>query len=190
MGARQKRPADLNLSFLRIVSVVARGAHNLLSLPVDRNQCAARLQRTLKNFLENFFLVAIVGRMLLPDHRIGSDGEQGFPVLRPKRPQLNQLSGKVRLQFKIHHCGSAHENSTPPALVTTYCRPSNSYVIGELCIGDPAPACHSVFPSLVRNAKTLPCASPVKINPESVVRTPAPAPLGPRSWLHRILPVS
>ena len=42
----------------------------------------------------------------------------------------------------------------------------------------PWPACQSVLPSLVRSASTLPCASPVKIRPESVVSTPAPAPFG------------
>ena len=44
--------------------------------------------------------------------------------------------------------GSAHANRTKPLLVIMYWRPSSSYEIGELCIGDPVPACRVRIGSL------------------------------------------
>src|ERR1700731_5294362 len=77
--------------------------------------------------------------------------------------------------------GRAQANRSPPLSTITYCRPSSSYVIGEFptC---PMAECHSVAPSLVRRAMTLRAESPVKVRPESVVRTPAEAQPPPRSW--------
>src|SRR5205823_4365483 len=106
----------------------------------------------------------------------------------PAFPKCYRFPGRVST-WRVYFSGNAQANITPPPLVITYWRPSSSYVMGELCMFWPWPACQSVLPSLVRSASTLPCASPVKIRPEPVVSTPAPAPLGPSSWLHLILPV-
>src|SRR5580698_1900658 len=77
--------------------------------------------------------------------------------------------------------GKIQANITPPLPETTYCLPSNSYVIGEVCIEAPVPECQSVLPVPVSKAKMFPSASPVNVSPESVVNTPAPAPPGPNS---------
>src|SRR4030081_1722928 len=96
---------------------------------------------------------------------------------------LPQGKGNVFLNYAllnlVHYvCGSAHANSTLPLLVSKYWRPSSSYVIGELWMREPEPACQSVLPSLESNARKFPRASPVKVSPESVVKTPAPDPSG------------
>src|ERR1700730_15115595 len=107
----------------------------------------------------------------------------------PPSRQCSAFLNCALLNIVHYACGSAHANSTPPLLVTRYWRPSSSYVIGELTMCEPEPACQSVLPSLESNAKKVPRASPVKVRPESVVSTPAPDPSGPSSWLQRILPV-
>jgi hypothetical protein len=84
--------------------------------------------------------------------------------------------------------GSAQANNVPSLATITYCRPSSAYVIGEFPTY-PMAECQRVAPSLVRRAMTLRTESPVKIRPESVVRTPAAAPPPPRSWFQRIFPV-
>src|SRR5204862_7647314 len=79
--------------------------------------------------------------------------------------------------------GSAKAYRTLPPPTTTYCRPSSSYVIGELPTR-PIPECHSAAPSPVPTASTLSAQSPVKIRPESVVSTPA-LPTPSPSWCFR-----
>src|SRR5437588_147996 len=83
--------------------------------------------------------------------------------------------------------GSAQAYSVPPLATRTYCRPSSSYVMGEF-VTCPIRECQRVFPSAVRRARTFPSESPVKVNPESVVKTPALAP-PPRSCDQRTFPV-
>src|SRR5258708_1382890 len=96
--------------------------------------------------------------------------------------------GDPNLVCSTDFSGSAQANKAPSLATTTYCRPSSSYVIGEFptC---PMAECQSVAPSLVRSAITLRTESPVKVKPESVVRTPAAAPPPPRSWFQRIFPL-
>src|ERR1035438_935191 len=98
----------------------------------------------------------------------------------------DELGGKI--VFYLLPSGRLQANRTPPPLVKTYCRWSSSYVIGELAIWPPVPACHRVVPSLVSRARALPLESPVNVTPESVVNTPAEAP-SPISWRQRIFPV-
>src|SRR2546429_9434820 len=92
------------------------------------------------------------------------------------------------LVYSTDFSGSAQANNAAPLATITYCRPSSSYVIGEFPTS-PMAECQSVAPLLVRSAITLRTASPVKVKPESVVRTPAAAPPPPRSWFQRIFPV-
>src|SRR5262249_20726248 len=47
-------------------------------------------------------LVAIALRMLLPDQRIRSDGIQRIEVVRPQRPQLEQLARQRGLKIERH----------------------------------------------------------------------------------------
>jgi hypothetical protein len=51
----------------------------------------------MKKLLEHFFLVAIAGRMLLPNHRVRSHCEQNFPIFRLKGPELEEIADEVRL---------------------------------------------------------------------------------------------
>src|SRR6516165_4244521 len=102
----------------------------------------------------------------------------------------NLTSTACREVEPYHHIsGSAQANRTPPLLVNTYCRPSSSYVVGELTMGAPEPACHNVLPSVESSARKLPEVSPVNVRPESVVNTPAPGLPGPTSCVQRIFPV-
>src|SRR5579863_1069922 len=105
------------------------------------------------------------------------------PVDHGQRPAEDTSAGRTTFAS-----GRAHANSTLPLLVMMYWRPSSSKLMGELCMGEPVPACHRVLPSLVSSASTLPELSPVIVSPESVVMTPAPEP-PPSSWIQLILPV-
>src|SRR5437870_5939903 len=117
---------------------------------------------------------------VIPDVAIGNTVEK-------RRRRACDVAGRPE---GLHYgfSGRAHANKAPPPPTRTYWRPSSSYVIGPLPTR-PMAACQSVAPSLVRRPSTLPAESPVNVNPESVVSTPAPDAPSPRSWLHRILPV-
>jgi len=71
----KKTPADLDFTLCGIVAEVSRRADDFLRLAVNRYEGAAAFQRLSKKLPENALLIAIAGGMLLPDQRVGSDGE-------------------------------------------------------------------------------------------------------------------
>jgi hypothetical protein len=74
-----------------------------LRLPLKDGERSSGFQRFTEELSEYFFLVAIGYRVLFPDKRIRRDSKQFLPIGWTKRPELNQISGEVRLQFEIAH---------------------------------------------------------------------------------------
>src|SRR5437868_1921809 len=117
------------------------------------------------------------------ERRFEDDGSaQAFDLEQNRRQALRArieseverhgTPGSRERQFDARRSGSANAYKAPPPPMSRYCRPSSSNVIGELPTR-PTPECHSVKPSRVRSASALVEQSPVKVNPESVVSTPA-----------------
>ncbi len=52
--------------------------------------------------LEHRFLVAVPGRMLLPNERIGSRRVKVVKILFPKRPELHEFAFQDGLEIKTH----------------------------------------------------------------------------------------
>jgi hypothetical protein len=65
-----KRPADFDHALLLIVAVVSRRPDDAAVFAIDGDECSAGFQGAAEELPENFFFVAVVCRMLLPDERI------------------------------------------------------------------------------------------------------------------------
>jgi hypothetical protein len=75
---------------------------NLPSPGVDGDQGAARFQGLAKILLEDFFPVAILGRVLLPNQRIASHRVEFLKILQPNRPEFKQVAFQNRLEIERH----------------------------------------------------------------------------------------
>src|SRR6185436_6244120 len=85
MRPRQKRPTNLNLVPLLIISIVARRTNDSSGLQINCQQGPAGFHCFPKELPENVGPVTIIGRMLLPDQRIGRHCEKPVKILDPQR---------------------------------------------------------------------------------------------------------
>src|SRR5262249_26727304 len=98
-----KSPADLDLTLLRIVMVIARAADHAPALALDDGESSLRFQRRGEESLEHFALVAIGFRVHFPDQRIVRRSVERFKVIGRDWPQLEQLSLQVWLEIEVGH---------------------------------------------------------------------------------------
>ena len=100
--AGQERPADLDLGLRLIVAVEARRSDDQAVGAIDDDQRAAGGQRLVEERAEDLDLVAVAGRVLLPDQRVGGDGVERLPVVGAERAQLQALALQHRLGVEGH----------------------------------------------------------------------------------------
>ena len=65
---------------------------DLAGSAIQGDERTAGRERVREDGPERRLLVAIAFRMLLPDEWIGRDAKQGLEVVRPQRPQLEQVA--------------------------------------------------------------------------------------------------
>jgi len=98
----QERPADLNLAILLVVAVKARRANHFPRIDIRNHQSTTRREGFLKEGLEPWLLMAILGWMLFPNKGISRNRVEIVVVFRTKRPQLYKMSRQKRLIVKGH----------------------------------------------------------------------------------------
>ena len=73
---------------------------------INGDEGSAGFHRLAKKGLENVFSVTISGGMLFPDERVGSDSVKVPKILRPQRPEFEQIAFQNGLEIKGHSCFS------------------------------------------------------------------------------------
>ena len=97
-----KRPTNFDLAFFLVVSVESRRPDDSAIFAISGDQSSPGFQGLAEKSLEDFFLVTVVGRMLLPNERIGSYSVKLMKILRSKRPECEEFTLQNRLEIKGH----------------------------------------------------------------------------------------
>lgn len=100
--AGQKRPADLDLGALLAVGVKARRTDDSPVEEIQRDESTAGLQRCREEPTKDLLPVTIGFRVLLPEERIGRNGEEVSPVLGAKRAKLEKATPERGLKREAH----------------------------------------------------------------------------------------
>src|ERR1700691_4695280 len=100
MRPGQKGPADFYLAVLLAISVKAGRTDDPPIAAIRDGQCASGIQGIGKEFLEHIHVAAILGRMLLPDERVGCHCVQFAEILRPQRPQFHEVTLQYLLSIE------------------------------------------------------------------------------------------
>src|SRR5205085_9488004 len=87
---------------LLVVAVKTRGPDDASVAGVACDESAARLQRLLEEVPKDPLLVAVPGRMLLPDQRIRGHGEKRVEIRGEKRSQFEKLAFQDGLEIERH----------------------------------------------------------------------------------------
>ena len=98
----QERPADFDFVLRRIQIVVSRASNDSAGFAVNHCKGALRIDRPVKELLEDLPLVAIALWMLLPDQRIARSLEERVEVVGAKRTHDEQISLQCGLEIEVH----------------------------------------------------------------------------------------
>lgn len=102
VGSGQECPADLDLAFFLVVTMETRRPNHPLSYGITDNQRTTGRQSLVKEYLEAFFFMAILDRMLFPNEPISRDGVELTIVFGAKRPHIDEVALQNRLIIKRH----------------------------------------------------------------------------------------
>src|SRR5260370_29242375 len=102
MRSGQKCPADFDLAFILVVAVESRRPDDPAISGINGDQRSPGFQGLAEECPENLFLVTVLDRMLFPNERIRSYGVEVMKILRPKRPELEELALQNGLEIKGH----------------------------------------------------------------------------------------
>ena len=98
----EERPPNLDLGLRLIVAVKPRRSDDQAVGAIDDDERAAAGERLVEEGAEDLELVAVAGRVLFPDQRIGGDRVERLPVVGPQRAQLEALALQDRLRVEGH----------------------------------------------------------------------------------------
>src|SRR5207302_6456565 len=97
----QEGITNLDFTLLRLEVVVSRASYNSSRPQFNHSKGAFRLDCTIKVAQENFWLVAVGLRVLLPNERIAGRRQKRVEIFRPERAKLDELAAQRWLQINI-----------------------------------------------------------------------------------------
>jgi len=98
----QKRPADFDLAFSLVVSAESRRPDDPAVLRIHNQERTAGFHPTAEELPEHRLLIAVAGRVLLPNERIRSYRVKVVKILRSKRLEFHKRTFQNGLESERH----------------------------------------------------------------------------------------